>query len=68
MPDISTGCNLRACLKLIRKLGVQMDEDAGELVIRHPGHPVIRINRRRKDATRVITGFLRRLQQVPPPR
>jgi hypothetical protein len=63
-PAPHSGTNLREALDAARRAGCTIDVVArtGELTISHPAWPRrVRINRRRRDAPRSLTGLLMRL-------
>lgn len=55
------GCNLRQALRSARSLGcrVRCPRRTGEVLVSHPAVPgSVRVNARRKDAPRALTGLL----------
>ena len=65
MKTIEHGCNLLQALRYAQDRGctLSLPRRTGELLVSHPAvlGQRVRINRRRKDAPRALTRFLRRL-------
>ena len=62
---ISTGMNLADAVKAARELGCSISEypGTGEIRIVIVGRHPLRLNRRRKDAPRILTSLLRQLEK-----
>jgi len=65
MKTIEHGCNLLEAIRYAHDRGctIALPRRSGELLVSHPAvsGERVRINRRRKDAPRTLTRFLRRL-------
>lgn len=60
---IASGINLRKALKVATLLGARVEavRATGEIRVSHPDFGRVRVNGRRKDAPRALTGWLRQL-------
>jgi len=63
MGQLHSGCSLSSALRISRKLGVRVSRPrrTGELLFVHPDGGRVRHSANRKDASRALTVFLRRV-------